>query len=99
MQDNIKLRERLAEVSEQGSTAHFGSDVSMLRSELDNERKLKLANSAQQYERSCEYIGELRDRGDKIKLKNSEIMDVKRNIDDLRRSLKESAMVIKNQGD
>ena len=57
MSANARLKEELAAVPKLGPTAHFGSEVMMLRSELENERKLKLANGAQQYERSCEYMG------------------------------------------
>ena len=52
----------------------------------------KLANGAQQYERSCEYLGELRERDEKLKLKESEIMV-------LRNSLKEAETIIKYQED
>ena len=95
MSANIRLKEELAEVPKLGPTAHFGSEVVTLRSELESERKLKLASGAQQYERSCEYMGELRDRDENLKLKNSEIQDMKRNIDDLRRSLKDAEIIIK----
>jgi len=44
MSANIKLKEEMAEVPKSGPTAHFGSEVSLLRSELENERKLKLAS-------------------------------------------------------
>jgi hypothetical protein len=89
---NIRLRDELTDASEQGSSAHFGSQVAILKSELDSERKLKLASGAQQYERSCEYLGELRERDEKLKLKESEIMV-------LRNSLKEAETIIKYQGD
>jgi hypothetical protein len=95
MSANIRLKEELAEVPKLGPTAHFGSEVVTLRSELESERKLKLASGAQQYERSCEYMWELRDRDENLKLKNSEIQDMKRNIDDLRRSLKDAEIIIK----
>ena len=85
MSANVRLKDELAEVPKLGPTAHFGSEVSTLRSELERERKLKLASGAQQYERSCEYMGELRDRDEKLKLKDSETQDMKRNVDDLRR--------------
>ena len=97
LQENVTLKEELAEVSKHGPTAHFGADVTMLRSELDSERKMKLASGVQHYERSCEYMGELKDRDDNISLKNSEILDMKRNIDELRKNLKESETRIMSQ--
>lgn len=93
-----RLKEESTEVPKLGPPAHFGSEVAVLRSELESERKLKLASGAQQYERSCEYMGELRDRDENLKLKNSEIQAMKRNIDDLRRSLKDAEIIIKAQG-
>ena len=89
---NIRLRDELTDASKQGPSAHFGSEVAILKSELESERKLKLANGAQQYERSCEYLGELRERDEKLKLKESEIMV-------LRNSLKEAETIIKYQED
>ena len=98
MSANLRLKEESTEVPKLGPPAHFGSEVAVLRSELESERKLKLASGAQQYERSCEYMGELRDRDENLKLKNSEIQAMKRNIDDLRRSLKDAEIIIKAQG-
>ena len=89
---NIRLRDELADASKQGPSAHFGSEVTILKSELESERKHKLANGAQQYERSCEYLGELRERDEKLKMKESEIMV-------LRNSLKEAETIIRYQGD
>ena len=89
---NIRLRDELTDASKQGPSAHFGSEVAIVKSELESERKLKLANGAQQYERSCEYLGELRERDEKLKLKESEIMV-------LRNSLKEAETIIKYQED
>jgi len=43
-------------------------------------------------------MGELRDRDEWLMLKDSEIQDMKRNADDLRRSLKDSEAIIKAQG-
>ena len=80
------------DASKQGSPAHFGSEIAILKSELDTERKLKLANGAQQYERSCEYLGELRERDEKLKLKESETLVLKD-------SLREAEAIIKYQGD
>ena len=54
---NIRLKDELAEASRQGSSTPFGSEVAILRTELESERKYKLATGAQQYERSCEYLG------------------------------------------
>ena len=87
---NIRLRDELAEVSKHGPPAHFGSKVATLKSELETERKLKLAAGAQQYERSCEYLGELRDRDKKLKMKESEIVS-------LRNSLREAEAIVKYQ--
>ena len=58
MYTNVRLKDELAEVSRQGSSTPFGSEVAILRTELESERKYKLATGAQQYERSCEYLGE-----------------------------------------
>ena len=65
MSANIRRKDEVAEAPKLGPTAHFGSEVAILRSELESERKLKLASGAQQSERSCEYMGELRDRDEK----------------------------------
>ena len=70
---NIRLKDELAEASRQGSATPFGSEVAILRTELESERKYKLATGAQQYERSCEYLGELRDRDEKLMVKDAEI--------------------------
>ena len=99
MSANIRLKDEVAEAPKLGPTAHFGSEVATLRSELESERKLKLASGAQHYERSCEYMGELRDRDEKLKLKGPEIQNMKRSVDDLRRSLRDAEIVIKTQGD
>ena len=56
MSANIRLKDEVAEAPKLGPTAHFGSEVATLRSELESEWKLKLASGAQHYERSCEYI-------------------------------------------
>ena len=49
-----------------------------------------LASGVQQYERSCIFMGEIQDRDEKIGIKNSEIMDMKRQVDEMRKSLKDS---------
>ena len=90
MRVNLRLKDELADASKQGSTTLFGSEVAVLRTELESERKLKLATGAQQYERSCEYLGELRDKDEKLVMKDSEIAR-------LRKSLIDSEMSIKNQ--
>ena len=87
---NIRLKDELAEVSKHGSTTPFGSEVAILRTELESERKLKLAPGAQQYERSCEYLGELREKDEKLMLKDAEIAK-------LRKSLIEADAALKNQ--
>jgi hypothetical protein len=98
MTDNLRLKEELANVPRLGPSAHFGSEVMMLRSELETERKSKLVDGAQSYERSCEFMGELRDRDDKLKMKDSEIQNMKRSVDDLKRSLKDAEGIIKTHG-
>ena len=87
---NIRLKDELAEASKQGSSTLFGSEVAILRTELESERKFKLATGAQQYERSCEYPGELREKDEKLMLKDSEIAK-------LRKSLMDAETAIKNQ--
>ena len=87
---NIRLKDELADASKQGSSTLFGSEVAILRTELESERKYKLAAGAQQYERSCEYLGELREKDEKIMLKDSEIAK-------LRKSLIDAETAIKNQ--
>ena len=87
---NIRLKDELADASKQGSSTLFGSEVAILRTELESERKYKLATGAQQYERSCEYLGELREKDEKIMLKDSEIAK-------LRKSLIDAETAIKNQ--
>ena len=90
MYTNIRLKDELAEVSRQGSSTPFGSEVAILRTELESERKYKLATGAQQYERSCEYLGELRDRDEKLMVKDAEISR-------LRKSLIDAEIAIKSQ--
>ena len=90
MYTNIRLKDELAEVSRQGSSTPFGSEVAILRTELESERKYKLATGAQQYERSCEYLGELRDRDEKLMAKDAEISR-------LRKSLIDAEIAIKSQ--
>ena len=51
---------------------------------------MKLASGVQQYERSCMFMGEIQDRDEKIGIKNSEIVGMKRHLDELRISLKDS---------
>ena len=87
---NLRLKDELADASKQGSSTLFGSEVAVLRTELETERKFKLATGAQQYERSCEYLGELRDKDEKLMLKDSEIAK-------LRKSLIDAEIAIKNQ--
>ena len=90
MYTNIRLKDELAEVSRQGSSTPFGSEVAILRTELESERKYKLATGAQQYERSCEYLGELRDRDEKLVMKDAEISR-------LRKGLIDAEIAIKSQ--
>ena len=87
---NIRLKDELAEASRQGSSTPLGSEVAILRTELESERKYKLATGAQQYERSCEYLGELRDRDEKLMVKDAEISK-------LRKSLIDAEIAIKSQ--
>ena len=87
---NIRLKDELAEASRQGSSTPFGSEVAILRTELESERKYKLATGAQQYERSCEYLGELRDRDEKLMVKDAEISK-------LRKGLIDAEIAIKSQ--
>ena len=90
LQENMLLKEKLAEVADVRTSSFSNAEVQALKSELDNERKMKLASGVQQYERSCVFMGEIQDRDEKIGIKNSEIIDMKRHIDDLRKSLKDS---------
>ena len=87
---NIRLKDELADASRQGSSTPLGSEVAILRTELESERKYKLATGAQQYERSCEYLGELRDRDEKLMVKDTEISK-------LRKSLIDAEIAIKSQ--
>ena len=84
------IKERLAEIADVGASSLTNAEVRTLRSELESERKLKLASGVQQYERSCMFMGEIQDRDEKIGIKNSEIVDMKRHLDELRRNLKDS---------
>ena len=88
LQENILLREKLSEVADVGTSSFSNTEVQSLKSELDAERKMKLASGAQHYERSCAFMGEIQDRDEKIGIKNSEIIDMKRHIDELRKDLK-----------
>ena len=90
LQENMSLREKLYEVSEVRTSSFSNTEVQALKSELDSERKSKLASGAQHYERSCAFMGELQDRDEKIGIRNSEIIDMKRQIDELRKDLKSS---------
>ena len=85
---NIRLKDELADASRQGSSTPLGSEVAILRTELETERKYKLATGAQQYERSCEYLGELRERDEKIMLKDSEIAKLRKSLIDAETSIK-----------
>ena len=87
---NIRLKDELADASRQWSSTPLGSEVAILRTELESERKYKLATGAQQYERSCEYLGELRDRDEKLMVKDAEISK-------LRKSLIDAEIAIKSQ--
>ena len=90
LQENMLLREKLSEVSDVRTSSFSNTEVQALKSELDSERKSKLASGAQHYERSCAFMGELQDRDEKIGIRNSEIIDMKRHIDELRKDLKSS---------
>ena len=90
LQENMLLKEQLAEVADVRASSFSNAEVQALKSELENERKMKLASGVQQYERSCMFMGEIQDRDEKIGIKNSEVIDMKRHIDELRRSLKGS---------
>ena len=90
LQENMLLKEKLAEVADVRASSFSNAEVQALKSELENERKMKLASGVQQYERSCMFMGEIQDRDEKIGIKNSEVIDMKRHIDELRRSLKDS---------
>ena len=90
LQENMLLKERLTEVADVGASSFSNAEVRTLRSELESERKMKLASGVQQYERSCMFMGEIQDRDEKIGIKNSEIIDMKRHLDELRKSLKDS---------
>ena len=87
---NIRLKDELADASRQGSSTPLGSEVAILRIELESEHKYKLATGAQQYERSCEYLGELRDRDEKLMVKDVELSK-------LRKSLIDAEIAIKSQ--
>ena len=90
LQENMLLKEKLAEVADVRASSFSNAEVQALKSELENERKMKLASGVQQYERSCMFMAEIQDRDEKIGIKNSEVIDMKRHIDELRRSLKNS---------
>ena len=91
MYTNIRLKDELAEVSRQGVI-----DPLRIRSRypqglsLKSESKYKLATGAQQYEPSCEYLGELRDRDEKLAAKDAEISR-------LRKGLIDAEVAIKSQ--
>ena len=90
LQENLLLKERLAEVADVGASSLTNAEVRTLRSELESEHKMKLASGVQQYERSCMFMGKIQDRDEKIGIKNSEIVDMKRHLDELRKSPKDS---------
>ena len=90
LQENMLLKEKLAEVADVRASSFSNAEVQALKSELEHECKMKLASGVQQYERSCMFMGEIQDRDEKIGIKNSEVIDMKRHIDELRRSLKNS---------
>ena len=80
----------MSEAADVRTSSFSNAEVQLLKSELDSERKSKLANGAQHYERSCAFMGEIQDRDEKLGIKNTEIIDMKRHIDELRRDLKSS---------
>ena len=90
LQENILLKEKLSEAADVRTSSFSNAEVQLLKSELDSERKSKLASGAQHYERSCAFMGEIQDRDEKLGIKNTEIIDMKRHIDELRRDLKSS---------
>ena len=94
LQENLLLKERLTEVADVGAPSLTNAEVRTLKSELESERKMKLASGVQQYERSCMFMGEIQDRDEKISIKNSEITDMKRQVDELRKSLGDSETFI-----
>ena len=63
------------QVGKSGSSTPFPPDFAMLRSELESERKLKLATNAQNYERACEWVSELQDKNEQLKMKQAELND------------------------
>ena len=55
-----------------------------MKTELESERKHKLATSAQQYERACEWVGELQDKEQQLKLKQDRLNASEQEVYDLR---------------
>ena len=84
MEQNVHLRDQLAKAGKQGSSIHFSAEVEVLKSELESERKYKLMVSAQQYDRANEWVGELNDKDQQLKLKQDRLNTIEQEVYDLK---------------
>eukprot|EP00435_Cladocopium_sp_Y103_P003555 s3878_g1.t1 len=89
MEQNIQLKGEMNEIPRFGSDTKMNNEVKALRNALEVERKEKLAIGAQQYEKSCEFLGEIQDQETMLKLKDAEINDMKRETENIKLSLSE----------
>eukprot|EP00435_Cladocopium_sp_Y103_P057074 s2333_g19.t1 len=89
MERNIQLKDEMREIPRFGSDSQVSVEVKALKNALEVEKKEKLALSAQQYEKSCEFLGELQDKESMLKLKDAEINDMRRETANLRLYLSE----------
>ena len=78
---NIQLKQEASQaaqaalVGRSGASPHLSPDVAVLRSELESERKLKLVNGAHHYEQTSEWLSELNEKDELIKLRGAELLD------------------------
>eukprot|EP00435_Cladocopium_sp_Y103_P000806 s3097_g1.t1 len=89
MEQNIQLKDEMREIPRFGSDSQVSVEVKALRNALEIDKKEKLALSAQQYEKSCEFLGEIQDKESMLKLKDAEINDMRRETANLRLHLSE----------
>eukprot|EP00435_Cladocopium_sp_Y103_P002184 s1934_g1.t1 len=81
----------MREVPRFGSDLALTHEVKSLKHALEVERKEKLTLDAQQYEKSCQFLGELQDKDSMIKSRDAEINDMRREAMQLKLCLSEHA--------
>eukprot|EP00435_Cladocopium_sp_Y103_P017457 s3198_g4.t1 len=89
MEQNLQLKDEMREIPRFGSDLTLSTEVKSLKHALEVERKEKLALGAQQYEKSCQFLGELQDKDVTIKSRDAEINDMRRETAHLKLCLSE----------